>query len=198
MKLRTLFLAALACALTTSTAFAHPHHGVSPHEGFGAGFAHPWLGIDHLLAMIAVGLLGAQMGGRALWVLPCSFLAMMSLGGAIAMSGRDLLFVQPGIALSVIALGAALAIGRKYPLLASAAVIGAFGLLHGHAHGTELAGMASAALYAAGFVSATALLHFGGVAGGLWLVRNRPWATALRLSGVAISCVGMLLLVGAI
>ena len=198
MKRAACLLTFCSVGLVSSTAWAHPGHPHSVADGFGAGFAHPWLGIDHLLAMVAVGLLSVQRGGRAVWILPASFLGMMMLGGALGWTSGELAWIEGGIASSVVALGAALAIGRKYPLAASAVVIGAFGLLHGLAHGAEMPGLAAPALYAAGFVSATSLLHFAGIAAGSLAVSRRPLAAGLRVCGAAMSCVGVLLLIGAI
>ncbi len=197
MNLRTLLLVLCVLAVTCSTAFAHPQHGISNAGALAAGFSHPWLGLDHLLAMIAVGLLSVQFGGRAIWGLPASFLGMMFLGGALGVSGLEFHLVEYAIALSAVILGVALALGRKYPLAAAAAVIGTFGLMHGHAHGTEMPAMAAPALYAAGFLSATLLLHLAGIAGGMCVVRSRRWAVGLQWSGAAISCAGLLLLLKA-
>lgn len=202
MKRRTWFVALGASLVLTllyaSPACAHHEGALTGAGGFAAGFAHPWLGLDHLLAMVAVGLLGVQLRGRALWVLPASFLGMMIVGGAVGMAGLKPPLVETGAALSVVALGVALAVGRMYPLAASAACIGAFGLVHGHAHGTEMPALAAPVLYASGFLLATALLHAAGIACGLTLAGSKRWETALRLSGAAISCAGVCLLVGAI
>jgi len=198
MKIQTVMLAMCASVVVCSPAMAHPGHALSSVDGLIAGFSHPWLGLDHLLAMVAVGLLSVRMGGRALWILPSLFLGLMTLGGVIGLTGIDFHRVEFGIALSVVVLGAALASGRRYPLLASAVVIGTVGLLHGHAHGTEMPAMTAPALYAVGFVSATAALHLAGIVAGKWLIENERRAAAIRLSGVTISCVGLLLLLGTI
>jgi urease accessory protein len=197
MKFCTVLIAFCISIAICSVALAHPHHPVPNSVGLASGFSHPWLGIDHLLAMIAVGLLSVQVGGRALWVLPTSFLGMMILGGAIGMTGLEIHAIEFGIALSVVALGAALAIGKKYHLVASAIVIGTLGLLHGNAHGTEMQAMASPMLYATGFILATTLLHLTGIMGGLMVNRSNRLAFGLRLSGAAISCAGLLLLIKA-
>lgn len=177
----------------SSPVFAHPHHDIPHSHGFSSGFSHPWLGVDHLLAMVAVGLLAVQIGGRAHWVLPLSFLGMMLAGGAIGLTGRELSFVELGIALSVVVLGAALAVGKKYSLLASGIIIGSFGFVHGQAHGAEIPGMTSPMTYVAGFILATALLHLTGVLGGMAFMRNQTLKVCLRLSGVAISFVGLMI-----
>ncbi len=202
MKRRTWFVAlgvSLALSLLlTSSACAHHEGALTGAGGFAAGFAHPWLGFDHLLAMVAVGLLGVQLRGRALWVLPASFLGMMMAGGAVGMAGLKPPLVETGVALSVVVLGVALMLGRKYPLTASATCVGLLGMMHGHAHGTEMPALAAPVLYASGFLLTTALLHAAGIAGGLTLSGSKCRETALRLSGAAISCAGALLLVGAI
>ena len=198
MKHRIWFVALGASLVLCSTASAHHEGPLTAADGFAAGFAHPWLGLDHLLAMLAVGLLSAQPRGRALWVLPASFLGMMLLGGAAGFAGLEPPLVETGIALSVVALGIALAWGRKYPLVAAAVCVGAFGLVHGHAHGTEMPALAAPVLYACGFLVATALLHAAGIAGGLSLVGHKRREAALRLSGAAIFCAGLWLLLGAI
>lgn len=202
MKPRAVLLGLFVIALACSTASAHPFHGdASDHgaaHGFLSGFAHPWLGLDHLLAMVAVGLLGVQLGGRALWMLPLAFVGGMILGGAAGIRGGTLPLVEVGIALSVVLLGLALALGRQHALLTAALAIAGCGLFHGHAHGTELAASAigSLALHAAGLLAATLLLHLAGITAGLALARRQPRPTPFRLSGAAISGVGLCLLVG--
>ncbi|QDU77570.1 HupE / UreJ protein [Bremerella volcania] len=195
MNLRRVLQVVCLVIATSSTAFAHPQEGLTG-DGLGAGFLHPWFGFDHLLAMIAVGLLSVQMGGRAIWILPAAFSGMMVAGGIVGMNGVPFHFVECGIALTVIALGAALAFGVKYPLITAAIFIGTFGLTHGHAHGTEMPAMAAPVFYAAGFVGATALLHLIGIAGGLGMKCNQRWVPQFRLSGVAISLAGVGLLLG--
>lgn len=177
-------------ALAPAIAFAHPAGGAA--HGFGSGFAHPFLGLDHLLAMIAVGIWAGQRAGRALWVLPASFVAAMGLGGALAFSGVGLPGVEAGILASVLVLGALIAVAARLPLPAAAAVVAGFALFHGHAHGTEMPQTLSGFSYGAGFSAATALLHAAGVAGVALLHRlggvQRPaW---VRLAGVAIGLGG--------
>ena len=196
MKFRTAFYVFALTAVSASSAFAHPHHVHAPgtEHGLAAGFLHPLLGFDHLLAMFAVGLLAAQLGGRALWALPAAFLGLMLLGGAAGMTGYGLPANEIGIALSVVALGAALVIGVKYPLPAAALVVGAFGVLHGHSHGAELPALASPLLYSCGFVVATAALHLLGIGAGLWFARQQHVFTWVRASGAAIAAAGVVLL----
>ena len=200
MKLRTVVTVLAVIALSAAPAWAHPHHVHAPgaEHGLTAGFFHPLFGFDHLLAMFAVGLLAAQLGGRAIWALPAAFLGLMLAGGTAGMMGLGLPALEIGIALSVVVLGAALLIGRKYPLATATLIVGCFGLMHGHAHGTELPAMSSPVLYSCGFLVATAALHLTGIAAGLWLVQNQRFTTLLRVSGAAISAVGLLLLVRAL
>ncbi|MGE3316731.1 MAG: HupE/UreJ family protein [Planctomycetaceae bacterium] len=181
--------------LTGSTAFAHPHHVVHEHvNGFESGFLHPMLGLDHLLAMLTVGLLAARAGGRAQWLMPVSFLLFMVLGGAIAFSGRPIFGIETGIALSVVLLGLAVAAGRDQPLALMLGACGVFGFFHGHAHGAEMPSIADPAQYAAGFVLATAGLHLAGILAGRFLTRSETRRNLLRLSGAAIALVGVALL----
>lgn len=200
MHVRSALFAAALVASFAGVASAHPNHAVAPIGdpsalgGFAAGFCHPLLGFDHLLAMFAVGLLAAQLGGRALWILPAAFLGLMGLGGALGMAGNSLQLNEIGIALSVVALGLALAMGRKYPLAASAVVVGMFGLLHGHAHGTEMPAMAAGMLYGTGFTAATLLLHIAGVGLGALILKQPRYSVALRYAGAAISLAGLVIL----
>jgi urease accessory protein len=145
------------------------HTGYGGATGLAHGLAHPITGIDHALAMIAVGVLAAQLGGRALWLMPLSFVGVMAVAGALAMAGLQLPFVEVGIALSILILGLAVASPRRLPALAAAALVGFFGMIHGHVHGAEMPAAAAALPYAAGFLAATALLHAIGVSLGLLL-----------------------------
>lgn len=187
----TASLALLAAAFSTA-AFAHP--GDHSHIGFAAGFAHPLTGLDHLLAMVAVGLWASQLGGRALWLLPLTFPVVMAAGAALGFAGVTLPGVELGITASVLVLGAAIALTWRPSLAASLPLIGLFALLHGYAHGVELPAQASALDYAAGFVAATLALHLAGLAIGL--AANRlPVRFAARTAGGAIAAVGAVLLV---
>jgi urease accessory protein len=190
--------AAAAVALMPSLAFAHT--AVGPTTGFAPGFLHPLGGIDHMLVMIAVGIYAAQLGGRALWVVPTSFVALMIVGGALGMGGLGLPFVEIGIALSVVALGGAVALGIDMPTAAAAALVGVFALFHGHAHGTEMPETASGLAYGAGFVAATAMLHLAGIAVGLGFGRARGVIIkrAGQLGGGAMALVGLVLMAGAL
>jgi urease accessory protein len=145
---------------------AHPGHS---HAGFVAGAAHPLSGLDHLLAMIAVGLWAVQLGGRALWAVPASFVSIMVAGGALGMAGLPLPGVEQGILASVFVLGLLIATAARVPLYASMLIVGAFALFHGFAHGAEMPATAAGLGYGAGFAVATALLHAVGIGAGLLL-----------------------------
>jgi urease accessory protein len=161
--------------------------------GLLAGLAHPVSGLDHVLAMVAVGLWGAQLGPPALWLLPVTFPPVMALGGALGLLGLPLPGVELGIALSAVLLGAMVATAARPPLPAAAVLVGAFALFHGHAHGTELPPGESGLLYSLGFVVATGLLHAAGIA--LGLVQRWPRGrTALRVAGAAVALGGVFFL----
>ncbi|QDU26003.1 HupE / UreJ protein [Anatilimnocola aggregata] len=200
MNLRTAVSVLGLIVVTCQAAWGHPGHTHTDPTGSGlhAGFFHPLLGLDHLLAMFAVGLLATQIGGRAMWALPAAFLGMMIVGGGLGIAGFAMPGIEIAIALTVVTLGIALAFGRKYPLLAAAVVIGLFGLLHGHAHGTEMPGSTQPVMYAMGFILATAGLHLAGVGAGLLFVRGQQDPLFVRLSGAAISLAGVMILLGAI
>ena len=180
----------LLLAATASPAFAHPGHGVSKNV-LAEGLLHPLLGFDHLLAMVTVGLLSAQLGGRALWSVPCSFLLCMVAGGALGLTGWSLPGIEIGIAASVMLLGAAVAWNDRRPLLLAMLFCGAFGFIHGHAHGTELPSVSQPALYILGFVTATAALHMFGVVAGWLALKSPTGAVGLRISGATIAATGL-------
>ena len=169
------------------------HTGLHIGGGAGAGLVHPFLGIDHMLAMATVGALAAISGGRALWALPRSFMSVMALGGALGMAGVPLPAVEQGIAASLIVFGALLATRLGLPVPAAMAVVGAFALFHGHAHGAELPETGTETAYAAGFVLATGLLHLLGIGIGLGLARFQGWAVPLtRMAGGAVAAGGVM------
>ncbi len=189
-------IALVAAALVATAMPAFAHTGVGAASGFAAGFSHPLLGLDHLLAMIAVGLFAAVRGGKALWLVPLAFIAMMVGGGTLAMAGIQLPMVELVIALSVVVLGGAVALRASLPVAGAMALVGAFALFHGHAHGAEMPAGASAMSYAAGFVLATAMLHGAGlalgVAAGYGSRRVAPWAMRTAGSVMALAGVGIL------
>jgi urease accessory protein len=159
--------------------------------------AHPFTGLDHILAMTAVGIFAANLGGAALWAVPLTFMGLMAVGGALGMAGILLPHVEAVIALSVIILGVAIYLPRQWPLIAVMALVGLFGVFHGHAHGTEMAATVSGAECAAGFVCGTGILHLVGVLLGLTMGRldRHLAAPVARLSGAVIAVAGISLLV---
>jgi len=185
-------LAGILIAVTALPAAAHVGHGEV--HGLVHGFMHPISGLDHMLAMVAVGMLAAIMGERALWIVPLSFMAMMAVGGALAIAGLGVPYVELGISLSVVVLGAAVALQWPLPVGAAVALAGVFAVFHGYAHGAEMPVDASGASYGAGFLAATGLLHLAGIGIGLVLGRSAPTAGLLsRLAGGAIAVAGVVL-----
>jgi urease accessory protein len=187
MKRAHQIVTALAALLAANAAQAHLISAQG--AGFAAGFAHPFSGLDHLLAMVAVGLWAAQLGGRARWLVPLAFMGAMAAGAGLALAGVRLPAVETGIASSVMILGLLVAISARLPAVTSAVLVGAFAVFHGHAHGTELPQAASEALYGAGFLLATAALHATGL--GLGAALHRRLASAwLRALGGGIAAIG--------
>jgi urease accessory protein len=178
---------ALWIFILPATASAHSEGGTI--GGFISGFKHPLTGLDHIVAMVAVGLWGAFLGGRAMWTLPVVFPVMMAMGGALGVVGVPLPGVEIGIALSGIILGAMVALAAMPPLWVAAVIVGIFAIFHGHAHGSELPEAANALSFASGFVISTGLIHLGGIAFGLLV--KWPWGRiAVRAGGGAITLVG--------
>lgn len=183
------------CSLFIVPSLAHAHVGIGQTGGFGHGFSHPLGGLDHLCAMLAVGLWAAQMGGRALWAVPLAFVTVMALGGILGMAGLNLPFVETGIVLSVLLLGVLIAASARLPLAASVAIVAFFAIFHGFAHGAEMPANASGFAYAAGFTFATALLHLCGIGLGV-AIQRLATPQFVRFAGAAIVLVGAWLWVG--
>tara|TARA_B100000073_G_scaffold306988_1_gene276997 strand:+ start:156 stop:680 length:525 start_codon:yes stop_codon:yes gene_type:complete len=172
--------------------------------GFYDGLSHPVLGIDHFLAMVSVGIVSAQIGGRAIWTVPSTFVVMMIIGGILGMVAEIFLLnitelfiviVEIGIVLSVILLGLAIAIGRKLSLTIMMFFVSIFGLCHGTAHGMEMPWAANPILFALGFSSGTATLHLFGVIIGSLLIKNNYSLFLLRFIGIASACYGVYLFI---
>ena len=187
IKNNRFFIAALI-ALTPALALAHIGGGIN--GGFLSGLTHPIFGPDHVVAMIAVGLWGAQLGNPAIWILPVTFPLVMAFGGLLGMEGVPLPGVEIGIAISAIALGLMVALAASPPLWIAAVLVGVFAIFHGYAHGAELPEAANPIAYAVGFVIATGCLHLLGIGGGL-INRWPAGAKALRTGGAAILTAGV-------
>lgn len=185
--LKRLSLVAAVSAASIAPAFAH----LDPvaHGSLAAGFSHPLFGLDHVLAMVAVGLWAAMQGGRAIWLVPLAFVGTMALGFGAAITGLPLPFVEPVILASVIFIGIAVALALPVPTPAVAAMVGFFAFFHGHAHGGEL-GVAGALQFAAGFILATAALHAVGIGAGLLLSRFGGRSLS-RIAGAATALGGL-------
>ena len=180
----------LACATTASA-----HTGEGTVGGLISGFLHPITGFDHLLAMVAVGIWGATLGRPLVWALPVAFPLLMVVGGVLGITGVQLPYVESGIAVSVVVLGLAIAVAWRAPVAVAIAIVAAFGVFHGYAHGAELPEAASPAGYVAGFVLSTGLLHLLGIA--LGTIKALPKGSQiLRASGGLIAAAGVWILAG--
>lgn len=181
MNWRSLIIAFVL--LWPTAAFAHERGGEA--IGFASGFEHPIVGLDHVLAMVAVGLWGAQLGPPAIWILPITFPIVMAFGGMLGLIGVQLPGVEVSIALSAIALGFMVLREARPNLWAAAILVAFFAIFHGHAHGSELPPGANGILYSIGFVIATGLLHAVGI--GIGTIHRWPQGRVLmRAAGVAI------------
>ncbi|MCG6928804.1 MAG: HupE/UreJ family protein [Acidobacteria bacterium] len=188
-------LLALLLLLAATPVWAHEQSGQA--AGFLTGLQHPVSGLDHVLAMISVGLWGAQLGNPAVWLLPVIFPVVMACGGFLGLVGVPLPGTEVGIAVSAILLGLVVALEARPPLWVAAGLVGFFGVFHGHAHGTELPAGENALLYSVGFVIATGCLH--GVGIGLGVAHR--WSmgrVVLRVAGATVAAAGVYFLWGAI
>ncbi|MFM2282186.1 MAG: hydrogenase/urease accesory protein HupE [Pseudomonadota bacterium] len=191
MNYRTI---AAAVALLALPGLAEAHPGLHADGAF-SGFSHPFSGLDHILAMVAVGFWASTLGGPARFIVPSAFVAVMALGGVMGIYGIELPMVETGIALTVAMLGLLVAFEVRVPTMAAAVIVGVCALFHGHAHGTELPGMSSAAGYVAGFMVATVILHAVGL--GLATLRfGRTGQIVGRFAGALVALSGAALLAG--
>ena len=186
-----LVLAAFALLLVPATVFGHQETGSI--TGIVSGLKHPVSGMDHVLAMISVGLWGAQLGAPAVWVLPVAFPMVMAFGGMLGLMGISLPGIEIGIAVSAIVLGAMIVTESRPPLWVAAALVGFFAIFHGHAHGTELPAGSSGLLYSIGFVASTGTLHGAGITMGL-VHAFRGGRLAVRAAGAVVSAAGVFFL----
>lgn len=191
-----LLLALAILALSPTIAFAHT--GAGDTAGFLHGFEHPIGGIDHVLAMVAVGVFAFILGGRALWLVPLSFVGMMVVGFGLGIAQVGVPFVELGIALSSVVIGAAAAWGRPMPVALAMGLVGVFAIFHGHAHGAEMPDAAGGLTYALGFVVATALLHAAGIVAALGAARivGRYGKVAAQVAGGMFALAGVGILAG--
>jgi urease accessory protein len=191
--LRIAFVAA-PVALCSSPVLAHPGHDAG--QTALQGFLHPLSGVDHVLAMLAVGLLAFSLGGRALWTVPLAFVLMMAVGGVLGAAGVELVGVEQGIAASVLVLGVLLVVAARLPLILAVLLAGAFAVFHGAAHGLEgAAGGAVSASYFAGFLAATLGLHCAGIALGAFTALEKN-GLLQRATGAALGFAGLMMIIG--
>lgn len=189
--------AAVPIAIAAGAAIPAAAHTLGARgAGFAAGLGHPLGGLDHLLAMVAVGLWAGQRGGRALWAVPAAFMAAMVLGGVLGMAGIGLPGVELGILASVLVLGGLVALRFRPPVWAGMAVVGLFAVFHGHTHGAEMPEATSPVLYAAGFLLATGILHLSGIAMAQVAAAalSRHGGKLVRAGGAAIAASGAALM----
>jgi urease accessory protein len=186
-------LAMVAGIVATEPALAHSVGNTV--TGGMAGFLHPLSGLDHLLAMVSVGIWGAELGAPAIWLLPVAFPLIMAVGGALGTIGVPLPAGELLIALSVMVLGVFVASARQVPIWVALVIVGVFAVAHGHAHGVELPGSADALAFTVGFVFATGLLHLTGI--GIGLLANLPRGIlAIRACGLMVALVGCYFVLG--
>ncbi len=197
LKLPFATLSTLALILLPTMALAHPGHGET--ASFTQGLVHPLTGLDHILAMVMVGLFAVQLGGRAVWLLPVTFVSAMVAGSLAGVTGINPAAVELGIGLSIVLLGGLLAMQVRMPIAAAMALVGTIALFHGYAHGAEAPGGVSLH-YLGGFLFSTAFLHIAGVAAGLGIARaltNRHGQVVTRVLGGLGAGAGILLLAAA-
>jgi urease accessory protein len=187
-----MFVLLLATLMVPS--LAHAHVGVSETSGFLHGMGHPLSGLDHIFAMVAVGLWAAQMGGRGIWAIPLTFITVMALSAVLGIVGINMAFAEIGIVASVLALGVLIAASVRPPLAVSIIIVGLFAMFHGYAHGAEMPETASGIAYGAGFLIATGFLHACGIGLGI-AIQKLATPKIVRFAGVAIVLCGGVLLV---
>jgi urease accessory protein len=183
-----------ALALGGAASSAVAHTGAEHAASFASGFAHPWSGLDHLLAMVAVGLWAGLVGGRALWTWPAAFVAVMLAGGLVGVAGVPLPMVEPGILASVIVLGLLVLMAARLPVWVGALLVALFAVLHGHAHVAGLPAAGAAASYCVGFALATAALHALGL-GIAYVASGNRGRLIVRGAGAAVATAGIALAV---
>ncbi|MDZ5453476.1 HupE/UreJ family protein [Labrys sp. ZIDIC5] len=198
MKSRCTVPLLAAILVGAMTVAANAHTGIGDTSGLAHGFLHPVSGPDHILAMVAVGLFAAQLGGRAIWLVPLSFVAVMAFGGVLGLAGVTLPFVELGIGLSVLVLGAAVAFRLRAAVPVAMGLVGFFAVFHGYAHGAEMPENIGGFTYGVGFMLGTAMLHAIGVGAGLAVGRSQNGRGELfvRSAGALIAITGAAFLGG--
>lgn len=187
--IKTASTSLLLLLLATAPAFAHSD-AASLQGGFMSGFMHPISGLDHVIAMVAVGLWGAFLGRPAIWLLPVVFPLVMAFGGALGVAGLHIPYTETGIALSGIVLGLVVLFAVRPPIWVAAIIVGTFAIFHGYAHGVELPNAANPLVYSIGFVVGTGLLHLAGIAIGE--LKRLPWGEmVVRGGGAVIAILGV-------
>ena len=196
-KSMNVLLIALVISFIPSTVYAH-EGGNLPLGGFLSGLVHPVLGYDHLLAMLSVGILSAQIGGRAIWTVPATFVGVMAFGGVLGIIDIGISITEIGIAFSLVILGSIIASERRLPIVLAMIGVGFFAIFHGYAHGTEMPQTAEPVTYAFGFLTGTALIHIAGVLVGDISKRYQRGPQVLQVGGGFIAMVGLLFVFGII
>lgn len=188
----------IAIALTLVPAVAYAHVGIGDTQGLVHGFSHPMSGLDHILAMVAVGLFAAHLGGRALWLVPLTFVSVMAVAGVLGIAGVGLPYEEIGIGMSVVVLDLAIALQLNISTLAAMGLVGFFAIFHGHAHGAEMPESTSGFAYGVGFVCATALLHAVGIGLGLTIgyAEQTFGRRIVQVGGSAMAIAGIAVLAG--
>jgi urease accessory protein len=192
IKMKKNLVYIVTASLAAITVQAHQIGGI----GVGSGVSHPLTGLDHLLAMVAVGIISTRLGGRWIWKIPAAFVSFMVIGGALAIYGINLQIAEGMIALSVLALGVLIAWNKKISPYFAMLCVSLFAICHGHAHGEELPVIASPVIYVAGFVLSTTMLHITGI-----IIAKKVYVSAertalLRYAGAAMGVFGLMLIAG--
>ena len=189
---KNLFIFLICLLIYPLPAIAHNFTGM---VGFFDGISHPVLGFDHFLAMISVGIVSAQIGGKAIWTVPATFVIIMTLGGVFGflLIINEFFFVEVGIILSVILLGFGISIEKKIPTMLIMVFVGIFGLFHGIAHGIEVPAAANPLLFVLGFICGTSALHIFGVGIGYFSIKTAISSILLRLTGILFAIYGLYL-----
>jgi urease accessory protein len=195
IKVLQSFILALTLAIVPGVAYAHDGTNLAL-GGFLSGLVHPVLGYDHLLAMLSVGILSAQIGGRAIWTVPATFVSVMAVGGLLGLIDIGLTATEFGIAVSLVILGSVIAAERRLSILVAMVGVGFFAIFHGYAHGSEVPETAEPFLYALGFLMGTALIHITGVVIGDISRHYERGKIILRVGGALIALIGLLFIFG--